>query len=74
MANSTLYVRMAAGQLDQGQGLELGVVVNEASGGNGLAKHGVADRADERERRGEGLFEREAVSYALAARDRGALG
>jgi len=45
VANSTLYVRMSAGQLDYDQGLELGVVVNEASAGNGLATSYLFDDA-----------------------------
>jgi len=45
VANSTLYVRMSAGQLDYDQGLELGVVVNEASSGNGLATSYLFDDA-----------------------------
>lgn len=46
VANSTLYVRMAAGQLDYDQGLELGVVVNEAASGNGLATYYLFDDAN----------------------------
>ena len=46
VANSTLYVRMAAGQLDYDQGLELGVIVNEASSGNGLATYYLFDDAN----------------------------
>ncbi len=46
VANSTLYVRMSAGQLDYDQGLELGVIVNEASSGNGLATYYLFDDAD----------------------------
>jgi hypothetical protein len=46
VANAALYVRMAAGQLDYDQGLELGVVVNEASSGNGLATYYLFDDAN----------------------------
>ncbi len=46
VANSTLYVRMAAGQLDYDLGLELGVVVNEATSGNGLATYYLFDDAN----------------------------
>jgi hypothetical protein len=45
VAGSTLYVRMSAGQLDYDQGLELGVVVNEFSAGNGLATYYLFDDA-----------------------------
>ncbi len=49
VAGSTLYVRMSAGQLDYDQGLELGVVVNEASGSSsgtgGLATYYLFDDA-----------------------------
>ena len=46
LANATLYVRMAAGQLDYDQGLELGVVVNEVSSGSGLATYYLFDDAN----------------------------
>jgi hypothetical protein len=50
LAGSLLYVRMDAGQLDYDQGLELGVVVNEATGSSsglsGLATYYLFDDAN----------------------------
>ena len=46
VANAALYVRLSAGQLDYDQGLELGVVVNEVSSGNGLATYYLFDDAN----------------------------